>query len=136
MCCETGCTNQRAPRSRRCHRCNKRRYKERHPKRYAYNVLKQNARRRGKEFHLTFEEFCIFCKETKYFYKKGIYKNSYHIDRKDETKGYTLDNIQVLTNSDNVRKYLKWSHREGKTNKFVVQTVNSNLSVEEDDTPF
>lgn len=79
-----------------------------------------------KEFKLTFEEFKKFAIETNYIQGKGKNKTSYHIDRIDETKGYTIDNIQVLTNSENVKKYnsyLKFSTLEdGTPYKFWVET--------------
>ena len=78
------------------------------PYKYAYQTLKDNAKRRGKEFSLTFEQFREFAVETDYITRKGIRKNSIHIDRKNEKLGYTIDNIQPLTNSENVRKYLKY----------------------------
>gem|GEM_PF-5484863 len=55
--------------------------------------------------------------------KKGIYQESWHIDRIDESGGYTIDNIQVLTNRQNVRKYLKFSLDEhGKPVNFRTMT--------------
>ncbi len=95
-----------------CHSCLKRRYKERHPERYAYSVLKNNAKRRGHAFELTFEQFKEFAVRTDYMAGKGIYKNSLHIDRIDEAGGYTVDNIQVLTNTENVRKFLSYNYDE------------------------
>jgi len=92
-----------------------RRWRSLNPMRYAYLNLKHNARRRGKEFKLTFEQFAQFCRKVDYLKKKGVSASSYHIDRIDENKGYTLDNIQVLTNSANVRKYLdyRWNELNG-----------------------
>lgn len=102
-----------------CHSCQKKKYKEKHPVKYAYTVLKNNAKRRGKEFELTLEQFEKFCIKTNYLVGRGIYKESYHIDRIDESKGYTIDNIQVLTNSQNIKKYLTYSYdANGKPNYF------------------
>lgn len=36
---------------------------------------------------------------------KGRYKESYHIDRIDENKGYHIGNIQLLTNTQNIKKF-------------------------------
>ena len=58
---------------------------------------------------LAFQQFCV---KSEYAFKSGISKNNYHIDRIDETKGYSIENIQVLTNSENVRKYAKWHSRD------------------------
>ncbi|MBA9076096.1 hypothetical protein [Rufibacter quisquiliarum] len=50
------------------------------------------------------EEFTKFCYETDVLHGRGRTATSYHIDRIDDTKGYTLDNIQVLTNAENIGK--------------------------------
>lgn len=119
--------------------CNKCRYARRikdDPIRMSYWTLKGNATRRGKEFKLTLEEFKKFCIETNYINKKGISKNAYHIDRINEDKGYTIDNIQLLTNSENVTKYKKWvdNDRDG-TPIFTTVTVKK-VEYNEDDCPF
>lgn len=95
-----------------CHSCLKRQYKERHPERYAFTVLRNNAKRRGKVFELTFEQFMEFVVRTNYMAGKGRLKESLHIDRIDESKGYTIDNIQVLTNTQNLKKYLTYNYDE------------------------
>lgn len=117
-----------------CHRCHKRRYKERHPERYAYSNLRGNAKRRGKVFELTFEQFLQFVVKTNYMVSKGRFKQSYHIDRIDETKGYTIDNIQVITNTENIRKYLSYNYDErGKPCDFKMQKI---VPVNPEDYPF
>lgn len=73
-------------------------------------ALRDNAKRRGKIFELTFEQFETFAIKTQYYKKKGIYSDNYHIDRIDESKGYTIDNIQVLTNSANIKKFLSYKY--------------------------
>lgn len=113
-----------------CHSCKKRRYKEKHPEKYAYIVLKNNARRRGKYFDLTFEQFLEFSVKSGYMAGKGIYKESLHIDRIDESKGYTIDNIQVLSNIENVKKYLTYNYDKNgvpcdfKIKKSVIIEIN------------
>jgi len=71
---------------------------------YCYNSLKSNAKRRGKDFDLTLEEFRIFCEETGYIDNKGKRKDSATIDRKDASKGYSLGNLQILSLEENSRK--------------------------------
>lgn len=73
----------------------------------AFQTLRHNATRRGKPFNLTFEQFQQFCRETKYMAGRGRSKQSFTIDRIDNNKGYTIDNIQMLTKSDNCRKKTK-----------------------------
>lgn len=104
ICITSGCRKPKAPGRRECHSCRKRNYAKRNPLRYAYNNLKQNAKRRGKEFDLTFDQFRKWAIRTDYIVAKGRSSESYTIDRIDNTKGYTVDNIQILSNADNVRK--------------------------------
>ena len=95
--------------------CNKCKYlieKENDPIGLSYRRLKSHAKQRGKEFSLTKDEFSQFCIKSEYLVKKGIHKNCYHIDRIDETKGYSIDNIQILTNTENIIKYAKWISRD------------------------
>jgi hypothetical protein len=91
-----------------CSACQSRIWRAKNTYRAAYIILKFNAKRRGHEFTLTFEQFKKFAIKTKYIKGKGIFRDNLHIDRKDETKGYTIDNIQILTNSQNIRKYLEY----------------------------
>lgn len=92
----------------KCYACAKRQYRNKNPEKATYQTLRANAKRRGKPFKLTFEEFKAFAVEVGYMQKKGIEKKSYHIDRIDETKGYVPGNLQVLTNCENVKKYVHY----------------------------
>jgi hypothetical protein len=71
---------------------------------YTFNALKSNAKRRGKEFTLTRTQFKKFCLKTDYIKLKGRRPNSASIDRIDSSKGYSLDNIQILSLSINSSK--------------------------------
>ena len=107
-CTTTGCFNEAGKYMKICYSCRTRKVRKENPKKAAYYALQSNAKRRGKYFDLTFEEFNQFAVMTDYYIKKGIAQDSFHIDRIDETKGYTIDNIQVLTNSKNIKKYLTY----------------------------
>lgn len=87
-----------------CASCVKRKYAERHPVKYAYTILKNNAKRRGVYFDLTFNQFSKFCTKYDYISGKGKTRESLSIDRIDNTKGYTESNIRVLTLSENSAK--------------------------------
>lgn len=87
-----------------CGKCKRDRYIKNHPIRYAYTALRNNAKRRGKDFDITFEQFVKFAKQAEYK-DRGILRESLHIDRIDEAKGYSIDNIQLLPNHVNVKKY-------------------------------
>lgn len=74
-------------------------------------VLKNNAKRRGKDFSLTLDDFMHFLKQNpNYMVKKGIRVKSLQIDRIDNLKGYSLDNIRAITLRENV--YKRHNHDE------------------------
>lgn len=81
-----------------------RQYRQAHPIRAAYLNLKHNARRRGKEFLLTLEQFEKYCRPVTLHYGAKRNKDTYSIDRRDPRRGYSLDNIQILTLEQNTKK--------------------------------
>jgi hypothetical protein len=87
-----------------CRRCREARYKLLHPYTHALNKLRNNARRRGHDFDLTLEEFVMFCDLTGYVDARGRGAEDLSIDRIDPAKGYLLDNIRVITVSENSRR--------------------------------
>lgn len=101
---------------------------------YAFSVLRNNAKRRNVEFTLTFEQFEKFCIKYDYLAGKGKTKESYSIDRIDNSRGYVEDNIAILTLSENSRKGTKtlhayYDHYERK----VVAHVSTRKPIDEDD---
>ena len=90
----------------------------------------------SKIFSLIFEEFLQFCKETEYMQRKGVTKFSLHIDRIVENRGYTYDNIQALTNTDNIEKYLKWRDRDISGKNIFTVEMGVRVGKESDDCPF
>ena len=118
-----------------CHRCYNREYRKRDLVKTSYQTLKDNAKRRKKIFDITYEQFREFCFETRYLLGKGRNRNSFTIDRKDESKGYTIDNIHVLPNWQNVKKYLdyKWN---GEKMEFTTKTIRNKEKSIDNDCPF
>lgn len=100
-CCVRGCGNNRSRRSRLCSKHLHRHYKEINLLAYTYDLLRQNARRRGKIFEITLDEFREFCDETRYLERKGRTAECASIDRIIQSKGYVKGNLQILTVSDN-----------------------------------
>jgi len=99
-------------------------WRQANPIKYAYQTLKDNAKRRGKPFDLTLEQFEAFSIETKYIIGKGRTPTSLHIDRINEDGGYTMDNIQILDNSENIKKFLRWSmDQRGKPYHFINEII-------------
>lgn len=109
-----------------CGSCNTRRKRERNPVRYAYDTLKSNSKRRGKYFELSFEEFKQFAIETNYIAGKGRSRTSYSIDRRDNTMGYFIGNIRIMTHGENSRKRNKILQYDWET-KYATVTDNSNV---------
>lgn len=108
MKCITERCRKEAKEGRFCYSCAKRRYAKKHPIEYAYATFKNNAKRRGKEFLITLDEFTQYCTKTNLLLGRGRTKEAWHIDRIDPNGPYSLDNIQILTNRENVQK----QHRE------------------------
>lgn len=92
----------------------------------------QSAKKRKKEFSLTFEQFKEFAKKVNLLDGYGKTKHSYHIDRIDERKGYHIDNIQKLTNEKNVHKYKEYDRLTGKGKIYTVKSCPLN----DDEVPF
>lgn len=103
-CQAFACKNNKQPRSRFCSRHRKIMEKERDPVGYAYRVTKQNARRRGKDWSITYEEWREFCARTGYHEKKGRGPGGASIDRIDARRGYSIDNIRIFDFVENSRK--------------------------------
>jgi hypothetical protein len=87
-----------------CSTCRTRKYKQTHLLKYLYQTWKDNARRRGKEHIVTYDEFVEFCKDTKYDQLRGIGRFSLQIDRIRDWEGYHKDNIRAITLIENVMK--------------------------------
>lgn len=110
--CETPGCHHSSPTRKFCGGCRARKSREKDPVRYAYSNLKHRANERKKEFTLTLEEFREFCVRTEYMKGKGKTIGSYNVDRIDETKGYTADNIQCLDKQKNIKKYCDYNWQE------------------------
>lgn len=76
-------------------------WRRNNPEKYCYLTLKGNAKRRGKEFTITFEYFLEVIGETDYLSLKGKTKTSLSIDRKDNNFGYVTGNLRIITLSQN-----------------------------------
>lgn len=98
------CRKKAQKHRRFCRRCRQRRYIADNPVSYAYSKLKQHAKERKIAFELTPLEWECFCEATGYHELKGRNSWAMQVDRKDETGPYSLDNIQLLTTSENTAK--------------------------------
>lgn len=104
-------TRCKTPRCRRppkkkscwCARCAGRIWARDHPLTYAYAKLRSNAKRRGHGFALTLQEFARLCEGTGYLESRGRMRDCLSIDRIDSRKGYSADNVRVVSVSMNSR---------------------------------
>lgn len=83
--------------------------RSRDPIRYLLNQVRYRAKKTGKEFDLTKEElyvpeFCPILGIPLFFTEGKRTDNSYSIDRIDNSKGYTKDNVRVISLAANIRK--------------------------------
>ncbi len=88
------CRNPLPYGERFCSRCKTARWRKRNPLKCRYKWIRERALRRGQEFTLSFREF------------KEILDGhlEMHLDRIDPSKGYTADNVQLLTVRENLSK--------------------------------
>ena len=68
---------------------------------YVLNMLRHSARKRNLPFTLTLAEFKEFCAKTGYLERRGNKPDSLTVDRIDNNRGYTLDNIRAITHAEN-----------------------------------
>lgn len=113
--CQTKHCSRTATKGKFCSCCDSRNYRKKNPIRCAFINLRFNSKRRGVEFDLTLDQFAEFCHATDYIAGRGRPAASYSIDRIDNSKGYTIDNIQILSLADNSSKGRKvlvfdWRH--------------------------
>jgi hypothetical protein len=127
-CAVAYCTN-RTDRSHLCSTCRSRKARLSDPVRYAFNNLRNRARQRRIVFTITLEQFRQWCHKVQYIGFKGRSAESYTIDRKHNDIGYHIDNIQVMTKSENVKKYFSYDFRS----RTAVMTT---MPVEEGENPF
>lgn len=113
ICIEWGCS-KKAKGAPRCAACHRRIWAENNPEKYLYANLRGNARRRGKVFEITFEEFSAFLKKENYLRRKrGRTKTSVSVDRDRNELGYVAGNLKAVTLSDNSwkRNYVDYFRR-------------------------
>lgn len=101
ICATAWCRRKRRHHGALCRTCDSREWRANNPAIYAYNNLRTHARARGILFELTREQFMAFCANNFYLRDKGWAAGQLHIDRINARKGYSADNIQILTCYEN-----------------------------------
>jgi hypothetical protein len=79
-------------------------WRKRNPFKAAWRQMVDKCRRKRRHLGLTYEQFEEFCRATGYTDGSGRHRHNLHIDRIDPRKGYTVDNIQALTCTENTAK--------------------------------
>lgn len=103
ICIEPFCRNFTYGR-KQCNTCRSADYARRNPLRIKFLNLKKSAKRRGIEFDLQFPQFNELVAGTEYVLFQELGPDSLTIDRRDETGGYTRENLQLKSNAENARK--------------------------------
>ncbi len=99
-----GCSRAPAPNRTICHTHKKQLDKIRDPISTAYRVLKNNARRRNKTFTISKQEFREWYIKNNLEVVRGRKRGQFSIDRVQNLKGYSLDNIALVTVEFNAKK--------------------------------
>jgi len=93
------------------------------PYEWIYNNLKRCAINNQKPINLSFDDFLIFTNTNRCHYcndtiewkprnSKKNYSNCYYLDRKDNTKGYSIDNCIVCCSLCNLTRHIRFSYEE------------------------
>lgn len=102
LCLTARCLNRAATACHYCHKCRKRKYREAHPERYAYENLRRSAQLRRIAFLLTFEQWLEFIQTTEYDpARRGCHEGALTVDRIDSSRGYESGNIRPLEFMEN-----------------------------------
>lgn len=109
-CSTEGCKNETKGR-KLCSTCRSRKTRAADPERYAYNNVKNRARKADIPFTISIEYFRQFCYEYDYIDNKGRTSKSMTVDRIEEGRlpGYVEGNIQGLEKGLNVKKYFTYN---------------------------
>lgn len=88
----------------RCEKCISRIHRANNLLKYAFNHVKDSAKKRNIPFLLSLEDFEKVIDGTGYLEKKGKTRHALQLDRIDPEKGYEIGNLQVITAGENCAK--------------------------------
>jgi hypothetical protein len=71
----------------------------------AFKEQRRNARLRGLEFTLTFEQWVGIWNDSGKWHKRGVGKGKYSMGRRNDSGGYTLGNVFIVGNEQNAADY-------------------------------
>jgi len=143
QCCAYACNNKPVKKlGGLCYKHFWRKRRATDPVYIRYNAFKKNAIKRRIDFAITLEQFRKFCEDTGYILKPGKRGQNATVDRIRNWEGYNIDNIQLLTNKQNVSKYNNYDrYQEPPPDWYVAGTEppaheENNFNEDEDDLPF
>lgn len=103
-----------------CSRCRMRKWRKEHPIEASYQHIKGHAKRRGRAFNLTLDDFRTWATACNFHLNEhGKLAHCISVDRIDHTKPYQIGNIQPLTISENSKK---WHHFDKHQNQTEITT--------------
>lgn len=120
ICEVRGCTNaaplrwrnKKLVREEICDKCKRRRWRYNNPVYYMFSELRKSAKKRKISFDLHYGEFLEFCFSNDFYrISPKFTKDSLTVDRIEPEKGYSIDNIQVVTQSVNAQNNRKYQMR-------------------------
>lgn len=99
------CRNDHAKGRTICNTCKSREYIKNNRPLMVWHWLKKSAKRRDINFDLPKEYFFNFLFMNKYIQNSGRLSEQFSIDRIKPELGYIQGNLQILTKSENTKKY-------------------------------
>lgn len=115
-----------------CKKCNSERVKSQTPEWKMHQRAKQRCKQTGREFSIEVSDIVIpdVCpilgiELNLNSGRSGAYRNSPSLDRIDNTKGYTKDNIQVISQLANAMKCHASNEELHQFAKWVLQNVKT-----------
>lgn len=139
LCCVKFCRSRRGGPHRLCHAHRMAKWRAENPIKSQFNILRDSARKRRIEFSLTFEQFKSMCMSTNYHEQSGCEAHCLQVDRVDAVRGYSIDNIQIITTSENTakgnreRKHREYQRALLKRKGLTDEQIDEIISAEEDD---
>jgi len=107
LCARYGCLSKAGSHKKYCCKHHHQALKRRDLISYIYSHRKQRAKERGHAWSLALEEFRQWCHQTGYHLNLGRKAESSSIDRIDNARGYSLDNIACIPYGANSSKWTR-----------------------------
>lgn len=87
-----------------CPTCANRRWRAAHPVEHMYYMIRASALRCEIPITIKRWQWVLWCRWHGLTHRGGLKGDSWTIDRVDASRGYSLDNIQLMTMRENSRK--------------------------------